>query len=160
MQVERGDMIPLHIFPEGTTSNGSCLLEFKRGSFTTLKPVKILCVKYETDMLKPFECDMGILDTQLAVMCSWNCKITLYEFEGNYDPKYLNLDPNDENSWKIFAEKVRNVMAKCLNIPKVPLGYRHAREFSSLYKKHAKLLRNIRSGKVARYAKRQRKKRN
>ena len=67
----------------------------------------------------PHECDMGILDIRIIQMCNWSVKITLYTFEGNYDPKYLNLDPNDENSWKIFAEKVRDIMAKCLGIPKV-----------------------------------------
>jgi len=48
---------------------------------------------------------------------------TIYEFEGVYDPSHLNLDPNDENSWKIFAEKVRDIMSKCLDIPKVDQGY-------------------------------------
>jgi len=55
-------MIPLNIFPEGTTSNGLCLLSFKKGIFKPLMPLKILCIKYENDMLKPFECDMGMLD--------------------------------------------------------------------------------------------------
>ena len=146
------DMIPLNIFPEGTTSNGEQLLTFKKGSFTTLTPVKILCVKYESDMLIPFDCEMGMLNSQLACMCSWSCKITLYEFEGNYDPKYLNLDPNDDNAWKIYAEKVRDVMAKCLNVPKLPLGYRHARAFGKIYRKYTKLLRNIHSGKVLKFA--------
>jgi len=45
------NMIPLNAFPEGTTSNGEQLLTFKKGSFTTFTPVKILCIKYETDML-------------------------------------------------------------------------------------------------------------
>jgi len=44
---------------------------------------------------------------------------TVYKFERPYDPKYLNLDPNNEESWKIYASKVRDVMSKCLNVPKV-----------------------------------------
>jgi hypothetical protein len=67
----------------------------------------------------PFGGPMGILDRRILLMSSLPVRITLYVFEGNYDPKYLNLDPNDENSWKIFAEKVRDIMAKCLGIPKV-----------------------------------------
>jgi len=39
---------------------------------------------------------------------------TLYEFEGVYDPTYLNLDPEDPNAWKVYAEKVRTLMAKAL----------------------------------------------
>jgi len=38
----------------------------------------------------------------------------IHEFEGVYDPDYLNLDPLLEDSWKIYAEKVRNIIAECL----------------------------------------------
>jgi hypothetical protein len=82
----------------------------------------------------------------------------MYEFEGNYDPKYLNLDPNDENSWKIFAEKVRHLMSKCMQVPKVPLGYRNFLKFQKAFIKYEKLLSNIRSGKVARLARFKKKK--
>ena len=43
---------------------------------------------------------------------------TIIEFEGLFDPAYLNLDPKDENAWKIYAEKVRDIMSKCLDVPK------------------------------------------
>ena len=61
----------------------------------------------------PHECDMGILDIRIIQMCNWSVKITLYTFEGNYDLK------GNKIWWKIFAEKVRDIMAKCLGIPKV-----------------------------------------
>ena len=48
----------------------------------------------------------------------------MYEFEGLYDPKHLKLNQDDPNAWKIYAEKVRNIMSKCLNVPKLDLGYR------------------------------------
>jgi len=38
---------------------------------------------------------MGILDIRILQMCNWSVDVTFYEFEGNYDPKHLNLDPND-----------------------------------------------------------------
>jgi len=50
-------------------------------------------------------------------------------------------------------------MSKCLKIPTVPLGYRHARKFIAIYRKYMKVLRNIRSGKVAKYARKEAKKR-
>ena len=43
---------------------------------------------------------------------------TVYRFERPYDPTHLNLEDNKE-SWKIYAEKVRAVMAKCLDVPMV-----------------------------------------
>jgi hypothetical protein len=81
----------------------------------------------------PYIGPMGILDNRILSYCNLSIGITLYKFEGNYDPKYLNLDPNDENSWKIFAEKVRDIMAKCLGAKKVNLGYREENQFHPIY---------------------------
>jgi len=36
----------------------------------------------------------------------------------------LNLDQNDPDAWKIYAEKVRDIMSKCLDVPKTDHGYR------------------------------------
>jgi len=55
-------------------------------------------------------------------MCNLGFNCTLYEFEDVYDLKYLNIDPEDENRWEIFANKTRDIMAKCLEIPKIEEG--------------------------------------
>mgnify|MGYP006187732667 CR=1 FL=1 len=49
----------------------------------------------------------------------------MYEFEGTYDPSYLNLDENDPDAWKVYAEKVRDVIAKTLDIPKIKKNYKN-----------------------------------
>jgi len=49
----------------------------------------------------------------------------VYEFEGTYDPSYLNLDKNDPEAWKVYAEKVRDVIAKTLDIPKIEKNYKN-----------------------------------
>ena len=36
--------------------------------------------------------------------------MTIYEFEEVYDPSYLNLDKNDPDAWKVYAEKVRTLI--------------------------------------------------
>ena len=53
----------------------------------------------------------------LLTLTETGSKLTVYEFEDPYDPSYLNLDPNDEDSWKVYAEKVRDLMSKVLKIP-------------------------------------------
>ncbi len=79
-----------------------------------------------------FECGIALLN--------WHTGVTIYEFEDAYDPSYLNLDPNDENSWKIYAEKVRDIFSKCLKVPKVNMGYRHWQRFKLHYDKELALL--------------------
>ena len=79
-----------------------------------------------------FECGVAL--------CNWNSRVTLYEFEDAYDPAYLNLDPNDENSWKVYAEKVRDIFSKCLGMPKVEMGYRHWKLFRAHYDKELALI--------------------
>ena len=41
----------LLIFPEGTTSNGTHLINFKKGAFAPMAPVKIFCLKYKNRYL-------------------------------------------------------------------------------------------------------------
>jgi len=50
-------------------------------------------------------------------LISPSVKVKVYVFEDVYDPSYLNLDPDDEDSWKVYAGKVRTLISKCLNVP-------------------------------------------
>ena len=38
----------------------------------------------------------------------------MYEFD-TYYPDHLGMDPNDRESWKIYADSCRNIMTKCLD---------------------------------------------
>ena len=53
----------------------------------------------------------------------------MYEFEEVFDPSYLNLDPTDRDSWKVYAEKVRGIISEVLQIPKSDLSSRDSFEF-------------------------------
>jgi len=107
-------MPPLVIFPEGTTCNNESVLTFKKGAFVKLKPVKIVAIKYDTNKFISYD---DWMPSALVIFCyitNWYNNIEVFEFEGLYDPKYLNLDVNDENSWKVYAGKVRNIISQCL----------------------------------------------
>ena len=60
-----------------------------------------------------------------------------------YDPSYLNLDKNDPDAWKIYAEKVRDLMAKVLDVPKVEFGMRDWKDFQKFYKIELKKLKKL-----------------
>jgi hypothetical protein len=59
----------------------------------------------------------------LMTMSNWYNTATFYEIDTVYDPKYLNIDPNDKEGWKIYADKVRDIMAKMLDIEKVEVNW-------------------------------------
>ena len=106
-------MAPLGIFPEGTVSNGRVLLTFKKGAFFTKCPIKVLCVRYEfgPDGFSYYNGSMRSADLFVMYFSRLDCKgITVYEFDDLFDPTYLNIDPNDEDGWEIYAEKVRKIM--------------------------------------------------
>lgn len=44
--VEEGKMMPLLIFPEGTTTNGRALMKFKKGAFFSEKPFHVYSLMY------------------------------------------------------------------------------------------------------------------
>ena len=53
LEAERGLRPPIHIFPEGSTTNGSALLQFKKGAFASLKAVKPQCFCYKGTFANP-----------------------------------------------------------------------------------------------------------
>ena len=40
IKAEKGEITPLCIYPEGSTTNGKTILQFKRGAFMALRPVR------------------------------------------------------------------------------------------------------------------------
>jgi len=57
---------------------------------------------------------LGANNVILLSFCRLNHEIKIYEIEEPYDPSYLNLDPKDRKSWKIYAEKIRDIYSKVL----------------------------------------------
>ena len=64
--------------------------------------------------------------------------LTWYDFEGVYDPTYLNLDINDRDSWKIYADKVRDLIANVLNAEKTNLEFKDVEKFTEIYETELK----------------------
>ncbi len=126
------------IAPEGTTTNTSCLMTFKKGAFKDFKPCKIVCFKFSTEYFMPFYDVMPTHTVFLMLMCNWRNDVEFTEFEGVYDPKNIKgIDFNDPDAWKVYAAKVRDLMAKCLNVPKVAddfSSYKEWKEFGKIYK--------------------------
>ena len=117
--IENGkDKFHLIIYPEGTTSNGFCMMEFKRGGFAALKPVKPVCVKYRGKYFHPTYETLPFAVHTILLLCH------LYS---SLEIKYLPIFVPNENLYKnkknlsdrkemIFAESVREIMEKVSGI--------------------------------------------
>ncbi|XP_037030616.1 lysophosphatidylcholine acyltransferase isoform X3 [Bradysia coprophila] len=101
------------IFPEGTCTNRSCLITFKPGAFYPGVPVQPVCIRYpnKLDTVTWTWEGPGVLKllwltlTQIQTAC-----------EIEFLPVYVPSDEEKKNP-KMFANNVRKVMAKALDVP-------------------------------------------
>jgi len=111
---------PVLIFPEGTTTNGEYLISFKKGAFINFSPVKIYGIQYTNKNFSPAFDTLGMGNGLLFTLLQLNNSVTFSDF-GTFDPEYLNL--KEEDDWKIYARKVKNVMLKALDLKNSEQGY-------------------------------------
>ena len=85
----------------------------------------------------------SIFEFILLGMCNWYNTATFYQFEGVYDPSYLNLDKNDRNSWKIYRDKIKSIYIKLLEVQDTEeLEFKDVCDYTDIYKKELKNLKN------------------
>ncbi|CAD8142322.1 unnamed protein product [Paramecium octaurelia] len=136
-QINQGQLFPpVIIFPEGTTTNGECLIPFKRGAFDPLLPVKICCLKYSKRRFHPVMDVIGIGYMTLFSLNQFANEVEIIEFEGLFDPTYLNLQQYpEEKRWEIYANACRQLMAQALGIKLIEATYRDGVEYQMKYLK-------------------------
>eukprot|EP00906_Rhabdomonas_costata_P036530 RCo051237 len=131
MMSEPGKYPPLLIFPEGTTTNGTALLEFRRGAFTTGAPVIPMLVDYPS----PF----GSLLTAGGFQLHWEC-ITFLEsmlcgllcFALPVKVRFLpphEPTPEEIASPALYARNVFQIMQKATGLKGAPLTYQDKVEY-------------------------------
>lgn len=111
---------PICVYAEGTQSNGNYLLSFKKGAFAGLNTVQPVVIKYTWDKMSPTWEGMPFI-----------CHSCLQYNYGTYGVEVHVLPPfkpNDylfekhtkdgQEQWEVFAEAVRDVMAKFGNLEK------------------------------------------
>ena len=112
----RGECTPLGIYPEGATTNGTHLIQFKRGAFQSLLPVKPFVNKITT--LSGVSAVHGDASTLLAyINILVHCVLTFYTtfempvFEPN-EYFWKNHWDGKEEKWVAYARAVRTLMAE------------------------------------------------
>lgn len=100
------------VFPEGTTTNRTCLITFKPGAFIPGRPVQPVVVKYNNrlDTITWTWQGPGAVKCLFYTICQFNNKMEI-----TYLPVYTPNE-NEKNDAKLFACNVRDKMAEHLHV--------------------------------------------
>jgi len=103
---------PILIFPEGTTTNGQCLIEFKRGAFVPGVTVQPIILRYPCSHYNPADTgrhagNVGLFWLMLQ-FANW---IEVKELEP-YSPTQAERDDP-----LLFARNVQSMMAAAAKVP-------------------------------------------
>ena len=78
--------MPIHVFAEGMTTNGTVLCPFKEGAFVSELKCKPLALIYDDASISHAFDTIGMLPLIILLCCSWYSKVTvltLPDFEPN-----------------------------------------------------------------------------
>lgn len=142
---ERGDKFfykkeeirPLTVFPEGTTSSGKHILQFKKGVFYPLKPVRPVVVINEGQTLA-----MGITSVSVYFMNFLTRpyhKIEFIELPVIRPTKYMfdtyrnnNKAAAEWEDWQVYAEVVRDIFCEIGKFEKGERNFRDSMDYISI----------------------------
>ena len=134
---EGKNLTNLSIYPEGTITNGTHLIKFKRGAFMTLLPLKPMVELVDQNA----ECTLatGALPMHLhMVLCCcylWNndtfldlpiIKPTPY--------MYKNYAKENEENWYTYMNVTKSIMAECAGLKETEDSFDQKLEYLSLIK--------------------------
>ncbi|XP_059469857.1 lysophosphatidylcholine acyltransferase isoform X1 [Neocloeon triangulifer] len=107
------------IFPEGTCTNRKALITFKLGAFYPGVPVQPVCIRYPNEL----DTVTWTWEGPGALKLLW---LTLTRFNSTCEIEFLpvyNPSEAEKQNPKLYANNVRNVMAKALGIPVSDYNY-------------------------------------
>ncbi|KAL6063825.1 Lysophosphatidylcholine acyltransferase 2 [Balamuthia mandrillaris] len=119
MKVEEDEGAKVLLFPEGTCTNGTCLISFKLGAFSPGEPVQPAVVRY------PFKY-ADITSGQPSLSMGKLFLRALSQFTNYMEVEYLPVyrpSAEEKKHPQLFAHNVREAMAKALNIPTTEHSY-------------------------------------
>jgi len=99
------------IYPEGTTTNGTCLCKFHAGAFASGAPVKPICLKYTYTGFNPAYDVLEATQWIYGVLGATGISIEIIHL-----PVYVPSEEEKKNA-VLYANNVQKLIAKELGIP-------------------------------------------
>ncbi|KAG8563293.1 hypothetical protein GDO81_016007 [Engystomops pustulosus] len=118
-----GEWPQVLIFPEGTCTNRSCLISFKPGAFLPLVPVQPIILRYPNTLDTVTWTWQGYTVVKLLLMTV--CQVCT-NVEVEFLPVYVPSE-EEKKDYYLFANNVRNSMARSLGIPVTDHTYEDCR---------------------------------
>ena len=121
---EEGKFPPIHIYPEGSTTNGTAILKFKKGAFASLRAVKPYVTTYRSVRANP--CFGTPISEFFYALLAMNCIAIhglmreLPVFEPNEYFWTNHWQEGKEEKWEAFARVVREIIAANSSDPNSP----------------------------------------
>lgn len=104
------DWPQIMIFPEGTCTNRTSLIQFKTGAFNPGVSIQPVCIRYP-NKVDTFTWTWGGPDVLMLV---WRTLAQFHTFvEVEYLPVYVPNEEEKKNP-KLYAQNVQQLMSKCV----------------------------------------------
>ena len=126
---EGNDLSTFLLFPEGTTSNNTGILNLKKGAFISELPIKPYVIKF--DPINNISLAMDVIDMlyHLLLLISVPMHyIEVIELPVFCPNENLFKDKSKER-WLQYAEAIRDVMCKASGLNEIKGGYKEKKEY-------------------------------
>ncbi|XP_046736090.1 lysophosphatidylcholine acyltransferase isoform X2 [Diprion similis] len=135
------------IFPEGTCTNRSCLITFKSGAFYPGVPIQPVCIRYPNKL----DTVTWTWEGPGALKLLW---LTLTQLNSSCEIEFLPVykpSAAEKSDPKLYANNVRRLMARALQIPVSDYTYDDCRIISKAHQLNLKHVSTIIEAHKLRY---------
>ena len=127
----------LSIYPEGTITNGTHLIKFKRGAFMSLLPLKPMVELVDQNA----ECTLATgalpMHFHMVLICCylWN-NVTFLDLPIIKPTEYMykHFRKNEEEDWATYMKVTKSIMAECAGLKETNDSFDEKLEYLSLIK--------------------------
>eukprot|EP00357_Protocruzia_adherens_P035983 CAMPEP_0114981004 /NCGR_PEP_ID=MMETSP0216-20121206/5295_1 /TAXON_ID=223996 /ORGANISM="Protocruzia adherens, Strain Boccale" /LENGTH=316 /DNA_ID=CAMNT_0002342611 /DNA_START=68 /DNA_END=1018 /DNA_ORIENTATION=+ len=115
------------LFPEGTTTNGTELLKFQKGAFVGGYPIQPIVFQYPLDETVTADYTLVSMVPHFFIYAGQLSHIVNVTILPIYEPSH-----EEQIDWELFAENVRDIIARVGDMEKGDFSARHNLEYEGI----------------------------